>query len=190
MTSQITHDSNFYLLLAWRSWHINDGYCLCNGLFRQTAMEIKDQNHWQVVMGTLWWPVVYPHNASALQWRHNERDGVSNHQPHDCLLDRLFKSHVKENIKAPRHWLLCEEFIEHRWIPSTNGQKRGKCFHLMTSSCRNRFPCHGAIMERLPILPQIMLVLFAESIMTNDSESDRLATPAQSEKIHDRLRYL
>ena len=28
---------------------------------------------------------------STLQWRHNERDGVSNHQPHDCLLKRLFR---------------------------------------------------------------------------------------------------
>ena len=25
-----------------------------------------------------------------LQWRHNGRDGVSNHQPHDCFLNRLF----------------------------------------------------------------------------------------------------
>ena len=24
----------------------------------------------------------------SLQWRHNERDGVSNHQPRDCLLNR------------------------------------------------------------------------------------------------------
>ena len=24
---------------------------------------------------------------SSLQWRHNERNGVSNHQPHDCLLN-------------------------------------------------------------------------------------------------------
>ena len=39
----------------------------------------------------------------SLQWRHNERDGVSNHQPHDCLLNRLFKSQMTENIKAPRH---------------------------------------------------------------------------------------
>ena len=27
---------------------------------------------------------------SALRWRHNGRDCVSNHQPHDCLLNRLF----------------------------------------------------------------------------------------------------
>ena len=42
---------------------------------------------------------------------------------------------MKGNIKAPRHWLLCGEFTGDRWIPRTNGQKRGKCFHLMTSSC-------------------------------------------------------
>ena len=34
----------------------------------------------------------------TVQWRRNERDGVSDHQPHDCLLKRLFK----ENIKALR----------------------------------------------------------------------------------------
>ena len=27
----------------------------------------------------------------ALQWRHNGHDGVSNHQPHDCLLNRCFR---------------------------------------------------------------------------------------------------
>ena len=27
----------------------------------------------------------------SLQWRHNGRDSVSNHQPHDCLLNRLFR---------------------------------------------------------------------------------------------------
>ena len=42
---------------------------------------------------------------------------------------------IKENIKAPRHWPLCGEFTGDRWIPRTNGQLRGKCFHLMTPSC-------------------------------------------------------
>ena len=44
-------------------------------------------------------------------------------------------SQIKGNIKAPRHWPLCGEFTGDRWIPHTNGQRRGKCFHLMTSSC-------------------------------------------------------
>ena len=37
--------------------------------------------------------------ASPLQWRHNGRDGVSNHQPHDCLLNRLFRCRSKKTSK-------------------------------------------------------------------------------------------
>ena len=59
---------------------------------------------------------------NPLQWLHNEHDGVSNHQTHNCLLNRLFKAQIKENIKAPRHWPLCEEFTGDRWIPPTKGQ--------------------------------------------------------------------
>ena len=36
---------------------------------------------------------------SALRWRDNERDGVSNHQPHDCLLSRLFRHRSKKASK-------------------------------------------------------------------------------------------
>ena len=36
---------------------------------------------------------------SALRWRHNDRDGVSNHQPRDCLLNRLFRRRSKETSK-------------------------------------------------------------------------------------------
>ena len=43
-------------------------------------------------------------NFATLQWRHNERDDASNHQPLDYLLNRLFKAQIKENIKAPHHW--------------------------------------------------------------------------------------
>ena len=45
-----------------------------------------------------------------LQWRHNGHDSVSNHQPHDYLLNRFFQTQIKENIKAPRHWPLCGKF--------------------------------------------------------------------------------
>ena len=34
-----------------------------------------------------------------LQWRHNERNGVSNHQPHECLLNRLFRRRSKKPSK-------------------------------------------------------------------------------------------
>ena len=35
----------------------------------------------------------------TLQWRHNGRDGVSNHQPHDILINRLFRRRSKETPK-------------------------------------------------------------------------------------------
>ena len=35
----------------------------------------------------------------TLQWRHNERYGVSNHQPNDCLLKRLFRRRSKKTSK-------------------------------------------------------------------------------------------
>ena len=34
-----------------------------------------------------------------LQWRHNEHDSVSNHQPHDYLLSRLFRRRSKKTSK-------------------------------------------------------------------------------------------
>ena len=38
-------------------------------------------------------------HVPSLQWRHNERDGISNHQPHDCLLNRLFRRRTKKTSK-------------------------------------------------------------------------------------------
>ena len=44
--------------------------------------------------------------TNSLQWRHNGHDGVSNHQPQDCLLNRLFGRRSKETSK-PRVTGLC-----------------------------------------------------------------------------------
>ena len=35
----------------------------------------------------------------SLPWRHNEHNGVSNHQPHDFLLNRLFRRRSKQTSK-------------------------------------------------------------------------------------------
>ena len=35
----------------------------------------------------------------TLQWRHNDRDGDSSHQPHDRLLNRLFRHSWKKTSK-------------------------------------------------------------------------------------------
>ena len=64
---------------------------------------------------------IFSEHASSLQWRQNGRDSVSDPQPHDCLLTRLFRRRSKKTPK-PRVTGLCA------------GNSR-KNFHLMTSSC-------------------------------------------------------
>ena len=50
----------------------------------------------------------FPYEKSiwSLLWRHNEPDDVSNHQPHDCLLNRLF-GHRSKNTSKLRVTGLC-----------------------------------------------------------------------------------
>ena len=47
----------------------------------------------------------HPIAHRSLQWRHNERDSVSNH-PVVCnlLLKPFVQTQINENTKAPRHW--------------------------------------------------------------------------------------
>ena len=52
--------------------------------------------------------------APSLRWRHNGRDSASNHQPHHCLLNRLFRRRSKKTSKL--------HVTGPRWIPHTNGQ--------------------------------------------------------------------
>ena len=37
--------------------------------------------------------------CTSLRWRHNGRDGVWNHQPHDCLLNCLVRRRAKKTSK-------------------------------------------------------------------------------------------
>ena len=44
--------------------------------------------------------------SQSLRWRHNDHAGVSNHQSHGCLLNRLFRRKSKKTSK-PRVTGLC-----------------------------------------------------------------------------------
>ena len=66
----------------------------------------RDVNIHVRIMYKLTGHLVYIFNESSpsllrlsLQWRHNEPVCVSNHQPHDCLLNRLFRRRSKETSK-------------------------------------------------------------------------------------------
>ena len=52
------------------------------------------------------------HTALSLQWRHNERHGVSNHRRLECLLNHLLR-HIKERLKARLHSPLWGESTGH-----------------------------------------------------------------------------
>ena len=70
-----------------------------------------------------------------LQWRHNERDDVSNDRRFDSSLNRLFRRRSKKTSKL-RVTGLCEGNSP---VPDEFRAQRAsitrKCFHLMTSSC-------------------------------------------------------
>ena len=53
------------------------------------------------------WTHLCSYSIPILQWRHNERDGVSNHRCLDCLLNSLFLHRSKKTSKL-RVTVLCE----------------------------------------------------------------------------------
>ena len=75
---------------------------LLNSLIRST-LKLKCTSKFRIA-GPLWaestveMPIKSSH-AMILQWRHNEHDSVSNHQPHDCLINRLFRRRSKKTSK-------------------------------------------------------------------------------------------
>ena len=80
---------------------------------------------------------------ASLQWRHNGRDSVSNHQPHDCLLNCLFRRRWKKTSKL-RVTGLCVG----------NSPVTGEFPSQMVSNAENvaiwwrhhaQWPCHGAL---------------------------------------------
>ena len=87
----------------------------------------------------------------SLQWRRNQRDGVSNHEPNhyiDVIMTTIASqitsltfvySAVYWDADQRKHQSSASlAFVwgthRDRWIPRTKGQLRGKFFHLMTSS--------------------------------------------------------
>ena len=69
----------------------------------------------------------------SLQWRHNGDYGVSNHQPHECLLNRLFRCRSKKTSSAS----LAFVWGIHRW-PVNFPHKR--------PVTRRMFPFHDVIL--------------------------------------------
>ena len=86
---------------------------MCNALFvKLFNTKIAYQGNWFILIktgvflmhcyirsGTECHYVPCKKGTSPLQWRHNGRDNVSNHQPNDCLLNRVFRRRSKKTPK-------------------------------------------------------------------------------------------
>ena len=91
---------------------------------------------------------------TPLQWRHNWRDGVSNHKPHHCLLNRLFWRRSKKTSK------LCDT-----GLCAGNSLVPGEFPEQMASSAErvSIWWCHHAMWSRWSwsVLCKVMACLFA-----------------------------
>ena len=98
------------------------------------------------------------HVTLSLQWRHNGCDGVSNHQPHNCLPNSLFRRRSKKTSKL-RVTDLCAgnspvtgEFPAQR---ASNGENVSIWWHYhaftrrvsdnLMSIVNFRYACHGPV---------------------------------------------
>ena len=86
-------------------------WALMQDCFKQITRDIPPTSVWPVCIFThrkYISPCRKWHNTrGALQWLHNERGGVSNHQIHDCLLKSLFR-HRSQKASKLRVTGLCE----------------------------------------------------------------------------------
>ena len=87
-----SHKNQFYLRIQTNSSNLVDWY---QTIINFCSSWVAEQNSWVRYFLRL----LEQHWFKTLQWRHNERDRVSNHQPHDCLLNRLFGRRPKKASK-------------------------------------------------------------------------------------------
>ena len=95
----------------------------------------------------------------TLQWRHNEHDGVSDHQPHDCLLKSLFRRRSKKTSKL-RVTGLCEgnspvtgEFPAQRASNAITGLCEGN------SPVTGEFPAQRASNAEMFLFDDVIMIL-------------------------------
>ena len=74
-----------HLKISFRKWR---PFCLGPSVLKTIPSLKHAHNSWYLLY------MLY-----SLQWRHNERDGVSNHRGFDCLLRRLFRRTSKKTSK-------------------------------------------------------------------------------------------
>ena len=123
----------------------------------------RKSDPWNVVNGWLHKSYRFVLPFPTLQWRHNEPDCISNHQPHDCLLNRLFRLSSKKTSKL-RVTGLCEGIHRppvnspHKW-PGTRQMFPFDDVIITTLRCFTQKSIHYSWLTRNKIRIKILAVL-------------------------------
>ena len=122
------------------TWHNRLSWC---GMCRKLQQSEQDEQNCIAI--TLTQNKIPTKLKSSLQWRHNEHNDVSNHQPHDCLLNGLFRHKWKKTSKL-RVTGLCEgnspvtgEFPAH-WANNTENVPIWWPHHVIKSNHEWKWP--------------------------------------------------
>ena len=99
--------------------------------------------HWPIHHDVDWIGGQEIKHLSPIQWGHNGRNSVSNHQPHDCLLNRLFRRRSKKRSK-PRVTGL---FVGNSPVTGEFPAKKG-------TITRKMFPFNDVIMRNIQPIPR------------------------------------
>ena len=83
---------NYYLYWRWIWWDFRNSHLMQIAKISSSVLSMLPSFY--IIYDKLCLCSLY-----ALQWRHNGHDGVSNHQPHDCLFKRLFRRRSKKTSK-------------------------------------------------------------------------------------------
>ena len=107
----VLQENEYYTYNVIRDWNPFRSICLTKYVQIYTRFRgvlfccgylyfFVDSNYWLAHMFQgYWWPKYQWSNTEPLLWRLNGRNGVSNHQPQDCLLNRLFRHRSKKTSK-------------------------------------------------------------------------------------------
>ena len=108
-----------------KTWHISPGRKCMKSMYLSPGMyhQLKKSGSTFQILTSVTYitSATFMGRSIPLQWRQNERDGVSDHQPHDSLLNRLFRRRSKKTsmlrVSGLCAWNSPEtgEFPRHKW---------------------------------------------------------------------------
>ena len=114
-----------------------------------------------------------PFSSLSLQWRHIGRDNVSNHQPHDYLLNRLFKRGSKKNQSSASLAFVGGGGGIYRWPVNSphKGPVTRKMFpfwlrHHVELGCHRRYRITSSLAQ-VVALPQLRVKQLPQPINVN-----------------------